>query len=98
MRSLRNTQRPYLPSFNRPIDIVYWAGAPVSGLILGLDLLRWPADFFVLGVIGVGASLLGRRIEGSVADHRVTGWLWVAIFLLVWLPIAFVRHSFPFGR
>ena len=97
MRSLRDSRRPYLPAIRSPIDGIYWGGAIVSGVILGTGLLPWPADFVVLLVMGIAVTLIGWRVEGGVANHRPTSWLWVAIFVAVWLSIAFVRDSFPFG-
>ena len=98
MSSMRDPDRPWLPAVRTPIEVAYWAGAVASGVIVGLHLLASPVDFIVLLAIGITATMVGRRIEGGAAQHRATGWLWVAIFALVWLPIAFVMHHFPFGR
>jgi hypothetical protein len=97
MRSMRDSRRPYLPAVQAPIDALYWGGAIVSGLIIGLDLFPWPLSFAVLLAIGIGVTLVGWRVEGGVENHRPTSWLWGLIFVAVWLSIAFIRHSFPFG-
>jgi hypothetical protein len=97
MSSMRNPRRPYLPAVRTPLEAAYWGSAILCGLILALDPLAWPIDFFVLVAIGIAATIVGRRVEGSAANHRSTSWLWVGIFLVVWLTIALVRQSFPFG-
>jgi len=94
---LRDPAKPYLPSIQTPIDAIYWGAAVVGALIVGFDLLPWPISFVVLLGIGIGVSIIGWRIEGGVAEHRPTGWLWSGIFLVVWLAIALIRRSFPFG-
>ena len=98
VRSLRDSRRPYLPALQTPLQAIYWGAAVVSGLILAFPLLGWPGDFFILIAIGVGATLIGWRVEGGVSNHRPTSWLWGGIAMLVWLPLAFLLHTFPFGR
>ena len=97
MRSMRDARRPYLPAIRAPIDAVYWGAAVVSGLIVGLRLIPWPVSLIVLLAIGIGVTMIGWRVEGGIANHRPTSWLWGAIFVAVWLSIAFLRQSFPFG-
>jgi hypothetical protein len=98
VRSMRDSRRPYLPAVEAPVDALYWASAIVSGIIVGLDLLPWPVSFFVLVGIGIAATIVGWRVEGGMANHRPSSWLWALIFVAVWLSIAFVARSFPFGR
>jgi succinate dehydrogenase/fumarate reductase cytochrome b subunit len=95
---MRDARRPYLPAVEAPVDALYWATAILSGIILGLDLLSWPASFFVLAGIGIVATIIGWRVEGGITNHRPTSWLWALIFLAVWLIIALVWHTFPFDR
>ena len=79
-----------------PATIAYWALAVVSGVIVGTDVIPYPVDIILLLGLGLAATMIRRRTVGS--DSAGTSLRWLLVFALAWLPIAFVRHDFPFGR
>ena len=92
---MRNPTRRYLPAIRSPIQVAYWAAAIVCGVIVGYQVIPFPVDIPILLGIGLGAIIVRRRVEGR--NDPQTSWLWTLLFALVWLPIAFARHAFPFS-
>ena len=76
-------------------ELAYWALAVVSGVIVGINVIPFPLDVIILLILGVSATLIRRRVAG--ADSLVTSIAWLAVFAVFWLPIAWLRHGYPFG-
>ena len=76
-------------------ELAYWAAAVVSGVILGLDVIPYPFDILMLLGLGFGAWLIRRIVIGS--EPWPGSPAFVIVFIAVWLPLAWLRHGFPFG-
>jgi hypothetical protein len=92
---LRDPGRPWLPTIRSPAEVANWVAAIASGVTVGFDLFTWPTSFLILLILGFGATFIRWRLEGR--DSSVTAWVWLLVAAAIWLPIAFLRHSYPFG-
>lgn len=73
----------------------YYGTALVAGLIVGFSLLPYPVDVVVLLALALGATWIRYRIAGR--DSFSSSISWLALFALVWLPVAWILGRFPFG-
>jgi len=84
------------PREPQPLALVaYYGTAVIAGLIVALSLLPYPIDVVVLLALGLGATLIRHRTAGR--DSFSSSITWVAVFVLVWLPLVWILGRFPFG-
>jgi hypothetical protein len=76
-------------------ELVYWAAPVVSGVIVGLNVIPYPLDIIMLLGLGFGAMIIRRLVLGS--EPWPGSFAFLLVFLVVWLPLAWLRHGFPFG-
>ena len=87
--------RPSQPE-PRPLGLIaYYGTAVLAGLIVALNVVPYPLDVVVLLGLGFGATLIRGRTAGR--DSFSSSITWLSVFVLVWLPLAWVLHHFPFG-
>ena len=75
-------------------QVAYFASAVVAALVFGFNL-PFPIDVVILVAIGLVATWIRYRTAGR--DSFWSSVAWLAVFVAVWLPIAWVRGAFPFG-
>lgn len=86
--------RPASPFSTRTGQLAYYASAVVAALVFGFDL-PFPLDIIVLVAIGLVATWIRYRTAGR--DSFWSSISWLGVFVAVWLPIAWLRGTFPFG-
>ena len=69
--------------------------AVLAGLIVAFNLLPFPIELVVLLALGLGATWIRYRMAGR--DSLASSLSWVALFIVVWLPLALIVRGFPFG-
>ncbi len=88
------TEQPQ-PGQPGPLALVaYYGTAVLAGLIVAVNIVPYPLDVFVLLGLGFGATLIRHRTAGR--DSFSSSITWLSVFIIVWLPLAWVRHHFPF--
>ena len=74
--------------------VAYYATAVLAGLIVALSLVPYPLDIVVLLALGLGATWIRYRTAGR--DSFSSSISWLAVFVVVWLPLAWFFGRFPF--
>jgi hypothetical protein len=87
--------RPRQPDRRALALVAYYGTAVLAGLIVALNVVPYPLDVFVLLGLGFGATLIRGRTAGR--DSFSSSITWLSVFIIVWLPLAWVLRHFPFG-
>jgi hypothetical protein len=88
-------ERDPSPTQTGPLLAAYYGTAVVAGVIVALNLIPFPIDLVVLLGLGLGATWIRYRMAGR--DSLTSSLSWVALFVVVWLPLAWIIRRFPFG-
>jgi hypothetical protein len=78
-----------------PLVAAYYGTAVLAGVIVAFSLIPFPIDLVVLLGLGLGATWIRYRMAGR--DSFASSLSWVAVFVVVWLPLAWIIRRFPFG-
>jgi hypothetical protein len=75
--------------------LAYYGLAVLAAVIVVLNVVPYPLDIVVLLAIGLGATWIRYRTAGR--DSIGSSMSWLAVFIVVWLPLAWMLGRFPFG-
>ena len=87
--------RPRQPEPGPLALVAYFGTAVLAGLIVALNVVPYPLDVVVLLGLGFAATLIRGRTAGR--DSFSSSITWLSVFVIVWLPLAWVLRHFPFG-
>jgi hypothetical protein len=74
--------------------VAYYGTAVLAGLIVALNVVPYPFDVVVL--LALGFSATGIRYRTTGRDSFSSSITWLSVFIIVWLPLAWVLRHFPF--
>jgi hypothetical protein len=74
--------------------VAYFGTAVLAGLIVALNVVPYPLDVVVLLALGFSATAIRYRTTGR--DSLSSSITWLSVFIIVWLPLAWVLRHFPF--
>lgn len=73
------------------LSFVYFGIAVLCGVVLAARLVPWPLDLIVLLALGLGATLLRRRLPGAGRSIGLEV-IWLGCFLVAWLGLGFILN------